>query len=274
MTDGRALSAPTDTAVIIVNWRTMALTTAAIESVLPEPEVTEVVVVDNASGDGSAEHFRSAFAARPVRVLESEWNRGFGPAVNLAAATCDAPLLLILNSDATVTPGSVGTLARPVVADDTLGIVAPAVYQSDGSTVQAGAFGRLPTHRDVLLSNGWVSPRADDARAASAPGWVSGVAMLLRRADFLALGGFDETFSMYLEDVDLCRRMAEAGKTVRREPAAVVVHAGGRSWRSKREQVRRFHQSKLRYFEKMGASQFELRCVRFVGAVRSLLVRD
>ncbi len=264
----------TDTAVVIVNYRTMALTTAAVESVLSEPEVTEVVVVDNASGDSSAEHLRTAFAGRPVQVLESDWNRGFGPAVNMAAAACEAPLLLILNSDATVTPGAVGLLARAIVADERVGIVAPAVYQADGTTVQAGAYGRLPTRRDVLRSNGWVSPRADDVRDASAPGWVSGVAMLVRRADFVALGGFDETFSMYLEDVDLCRRMAEAGKVVRREPAAGVVHAGGMSWRSRRDRTRRFHESKLHYFEKLGATSAELRCVRVVGAIKSRLVRD
>ena len=260
-------------AVVIVNYRTKELTQAAIASTLEEQEVAEVVVVDNASGDGSAAYLRQAFADDRIRVLESEANRGFGPAVNLGAAACQAPLLLILNSDATIAPGSLGVLTGALVADDEVGIVAPAVYGPDGRSLQPGAYGRLPTRRDVVLSSGWARKRADDPRYARAPGWVSGVAMLLRRADFVALGGFDEAFTMYLEDVDLCRRMHSLGKSVRREPSAAVVHLGGRSWRSPRDQRRRFHQSKLRYFEKVGAGRLELGCVRLAGAVRTGLAR-
>lgn len=256
-----------EVAVVIVNYRTKDLTAGAVSSVLTEPEVREVVVVDNGSGDGSADHLRGAFAGAPVRVVESGANRGFGPAVNLGAAGCRAPLLFILNSDATVVAGSLGRLAAALDGDDRTGIVAPAVYQADGS-LQPGVYGRLPMRRDAVLSSGWVRKRADDPRQAAAPGWVSGVAMLVRRDDFLAAGGFDETFTMYLEDVDLCRRMQEAGKAVRRVPESGVVHQGGGSWRSAREQRRRFHESKLRYFQKVGAGRLELGCVRLAGAVR------
>ena len=97
--------------------------------------------------------------------------------------------------------------------------------------------------------------------------------MLLRRADFLSVGGFDERFTMYLEDVDLCRRLRETGKSVRREPLATAVHRGGKSWQSRREQRRRFHESRLRYFERMGVTRFELRCVRVTGIIRTGLTR-
>jgi N-acetylglucosaminyl-diphospho-decaprenol L-rhamnosyltransferase len=97
--------------------------------------------------------------------------------------------------------------------------------------------------------------------------------MLLRRADFLTLGGFDESFPMYLEDVDLCRRLGETGKSVRREPSARVLHHGGRSWQSGREQRRRFHAGKLRYYEKLGAGRLALACVRVVGRVRTAIER-
>lgn len=261
-----------EVAVVIVNYRTKELTAEAVASALAEPEVREVVVVDNGSGDGSADHLRGAFAGEPVRVMESGANRGFGPAVNLGAAGCRAPLLFVLNSDATVVPGSLGRLATALTGDDHTGIVAPAVYQADGS-LQPGVYGRLPMRRDAVLSSGWVRKRADDPRQAAAPGWVSGVAMLLRRDDFLGAGGFDEAFTMYLEDVDLCRRMQEAGKAVRRVPEAGVVHRGGGSWRSPREQRRRFHESKLRYFQKVGAGRLELGCVRLAGAVRTAASR-
>ena len=264
----------TDTSVVIVNFRTMALTGDAIASVLPEPEVQEVVVVDNASGDGSADHLRGAFADERVRIVESDRNRGFGPGVNLAAAACRSPLMLVLNSDARLLPQSLGRLARALVADDSIGVIAPAVYDSDGRTLQPGAYGRLPTRRDVVVGKGWAGRRVDrHPGGATAPGWVSGVAMLLRRADFLSLGGFDEGFTMYFEDLDLCRRLQASGKSVRREPAAAVVHGLGQSWSSRRDQRRRFHQSKLRYFQKLGATPLELGYLRLAGAIRTRMKR-
>ena len=257
------------TSVVVVNFRTKELTRDAIVSVLSEPEVDEVVVVDNASGDGSVEYLTTAFDDRRVRVLVSGDNRGFGPAVNLGAAASRSPLTLILNSDATLVPGSLGRLAEVLTRDEAVGVVAPAVYTSDGRSLQAGAYGRLPTRRDLLLGRGWVRTRGADPRQETAPGWVSGVAMLLRRADFIALGGFDETFRMYLEDVDLCRRLREMGKSVRRVPSAAVLHRGGQSWQSRREQRRRFHHSKLLYYDKLGGSRFGLRCVRLAGRIRT-----
>lgn len=269
------MTAATDgTSVVIVNYRTTDLTRAAVTSALAEPEVHEAVVVDNASGDGGAGRLRELFAHdRRVRVVESEWNRGFGQGVNLGAAECRQPLLLILNSDATLVAGSLSHLATALTADGTVGLVAPAVYQSDGRSLQPGAYGRLPARRDIVSSARWVSRASDAGADPTSPGWVSGVAMLLRRDDFLAVGGFDDAFAMYLEDVDLCRRLAERGQSVRREPAAAVVHYGGRSWRSRREQTRRFHQSKLRYFETLGATRIELWCVRIVGILRTATVR-
>lgn len=262
----------TATAAVIVNYRTKELTADAIGSVLAEPEVGEVVVVDNASGDGSVEFLRAHFRDRRVRVVESDTNRGFGPGVNAGVALCEAPLLLVLNSDAALRPGSLGLLAKALLADPTVGVVAPAVLEPDGH-LQAGAYGRLPKRRDIVLSNGWVSPRADRVRDGATPGWVSGVAMLLRRADFVAVGGFDERFSMYLEDVDLCRRLRDAGKSVHREPSAAVVHQGGRSWGSRGEQTGRFHESKLRYFENLGVSRLELGLIRLTGKLRTRLLR-
>lgn len=270
---GVATTGALDTAVIIVNYRTKQLTRDAVASVLREPEVKEVLIVDNASGDGSAEHLRTVFAGERVRVLDSDRNRGFGPAVNLAAKQCDAPLMLILNSDATLAPQSLGRLARALVADDAIGVVAPAVYEIDARRLQPGAYGpRLPNRRDILLGNGWARNRDRNEPRGAAPGWVSGVAMLLRRDDFLGIGGFDEGFDMYFEDLDLCRRLHGIGKSVRRDASAAVVHSGGKSWQSRREQKLRFHRSKLRYYEKLGATRLELAFVRVAGAIRTSLV--
>lgn len=252
------------TSVVIVNYRTKALTQEAIASVLGETEVLEIVVVDNDSGDGSAEHLEKAFADPAVRVVRSATNVGFGAAVNLAAKQCRSPLMLVLNSDATLMKGSLRRLACALLADTTAGVIAPAVYEDDGRTLQPAAFGRLPRRTDIIVRGGWTKVSGP----ASRPGWISGVAMLFRRADFLAIGGFDEDFEMYFEDIDLCRRLHASGRSVLRDATAGVIHHGGKSWQSTADQRRRFHRSKLRYFEIVGATSLELQIVRWTSLIR------
>lgn len=256
-----------DTAVVIVNYRTKELTAAAVASVLAEADVREVVVVDNASADGSVEHLRVALHDERVRVVASARNAGFGVGVNLGAAACRSPLLFLLNSDATVEAGSVGLLVSALLGDDDLGIVAPAVRLAGGG-LQPDAFGRLPRRLELLVpGRGRWTGAGDEGR----PGWVSGVAMLLRAGDFQSVGGFDDRFEMYFEDLDLCRRLRQRGRSVARLPAAVVVHAAGSSWRSTRDQKRRFHRSKALYAAKLGASAVEVRVIELTGWLRAAI---
>lgn len=251
-------------AAVIVNYRTKALTRAAAASVLSQPEVAEVVVVDNGSGDGSADYLRHALADPRVTVVEAGRNRGFGQGANLGVAGSCAPLLLILNSDATVMPGTVAALVRALTAEESVGVVAPAIYSADGRSLQHTAYGRLPARRDILLGR-WSRSSPDE----TAPEWVSGVAMMVRREDFLGVGGFDERFEMYFEDLDLCRRLRALGKVARREPSAAVVHIGGRSWQSRTDQRESFQRSKVAYFQAIGATPLELRYVRLLKRMRT-----
>lgn len=255
-----------ETAVVVVNYRTDELTVRAVESVLGEDDVREVVVVDNASGDKSAEFLREALTDERVLVVDAGRNGGFGAGVNLGAARCRSPLLLVLNSDATVVPGSLAALASALLADTGIGVLAPAVVLPDG-TLQADAFGRLPRRWELLLPGPirWTGGGAGERR----PGWVSGVAMLVRMHDFRSVGGFDERFGMYFEDVDLCRRLQAGGRSVARLPEATVVHAAGASWRSRRDRKRRYHRSKALYAERLGASRAEVRVIETVGRLRA-----
>jgi GT2 family glycosyltransferase len=260
-------------AVVIVNYRTAELTAVAANSALAEPDVEEVVVVDNASGDGSADGLRAELCDPRVRVVEAPANLGFGRGVNLGVEYCTAPMVLILNSDACVRPGCLRLLVQRL-GTGPVGVAAPAVYRSDGVTLQTDAFGRLPDpHRMSLRA----LPTTRDRRRRAderLPGWVSGVAMLVHRAEFLSLGGFDPGFMMYLEDVDLCRRYGEQGRLVAREPAASVVHLGGGSSTSRVEQVEQFQTSKLVYLQRSGASSARLRLAAALRLLRLLMVRS
>jgi GT2 family glycosyltransferase len=238
-----------DTAVIIVNYRTKELTLEAARSVVAEPEVAEIVVVDNDSGDGSEEFLRSQLSQeRRARVVASPTNVGFGRGLNLGVECSTAPLVLLLNSDATLVAGSMGAMRRALLEHDSVGIVAPAVYSADACDLQTAAYGVFPTLKAVALRTN------HNPRETLWPDWVSGVAMLIRRSDFVAIGGFDPDFRMYLEDVDLCRRIRDAGKCVRRELSASVIHLGGRSWHASREQSNEAQRSRVLYYRKAGYS--------------------
>jgi len=254
-------------AVVIVNYRTPELTVEAMRSVVDEPSVEEVVVVDNDSGDDSVPVLRSTFADPRVRIVEAPSNLGFGQGVNLGVSHCAAPLVFVLNSDAVVSPGTVRLLAEALAVDRTLGVVAPAVFGPDGRTLQPAAYGRLPRPWAFLRIRS--RPRRDD----TAVGWVSGVAMLLRRRDFLAVGGFDPDFTMYFEDVDLCRRLPQAGLGVARIPEGAVLHRVGGSAHATLTTTQLFQRSKIAYLEKAGASSFQLRVARMLGCARLLWAR-
>lgn len=215
------------TAVVIVNYRTKELTCQAAVSVMGEPGVQEIVIVDNASGDGSAELLHTTFDDARVTIVESPANVGFGQGVNLGVRHCSSPLLMFLNSDAIVLPGSVERLTRTLLENASTGVVAPAVYDARTHDLQKATYGTFPTLGTIVRRTN------HRPRETIWPDWVSGAAMLIRRCDFDAVGGFDPDFVMYLEDVDLCRRLRASGQTARRELTAGVVHRVAQSWGDK-----------------------------------------
>ena len=199
----------------------------------------EVVVVDNASSDGSADLVAAEFP--DVRLIRSPTNTGFSGGNNLALVGMDADYALLLNSDATTAPGAVDDLLAWADANTDAGIIGPKVLNPDGSlqfscrrfpTFAAGVFrnvyiGRLfPNNRpasDYLMQD-------FDHNSVLDVDWVSGCAMLIRRDCVEAIGLLDaESFFMYCEDMDWCLRAHENNWRVVYCPEATVTHAIGRS---------------------------------------------
>jgi len=259
------MSAMQDVAVVIVNYRTKELSAAAVRSVLPCAEVAEVVVVDNGSSDGSAEYLALQLSgcSPPVTVLLSEQNLGFGRGCDLGVNNSSAPVLFFLNSDATAMPGTVGSLRQALRDRPEVGLVAPEVYGPDGRDLQVN-YGAFPSLRSIVARTNVRPPASLD------PDWVSGVAMMLRRTDYKTVGGFDPDFLMYLEDVDLCRRLRLAGKKIELLRTASIRHVGGASRRSSVEQRRQYHRSQRLYFEKAGAGFLTMAIIRTAGSLRIL----
>jgi N-acetylglucosaminyl-diphospho-decaprenol L-rhamnosyltransferase len=207
---------PVSTAGLVVNFGTPELSNRAVHSLLADG-VDEVVLVDNGSPDDSVPRLKAMFDLEPrVQLLALRSNVGFGQGVNVAARRASSEFLFVLNSDAHVRLGSTAIL-RNALADPKVGVAAPLVIDTDGR-LQPDAWGHFPSLRTMITRKNRHPEEVDE------PDWVSGVALMMRAADFRRLRGFDERFFMYYEDVDLCRRVRAHGFDVLRVRSAVVTH--------------------------------------------------
>lgn len=222
-----------------------------LESLGPPRAELEVLLVDNASSDGSPALVREAFPW--MRVLAQAVNLGFGAANNLAAASAAGESLLLLNADAWLEPGALGRLADRLESDDRLALVAPRLLYPDGRrqfswSPERGVLGEaLQQLRNPHEARAWVhGPAARLASRIAGPLWYTAACVLLRAVAFREVGGFDERFFMYFEDVDLCLRLRAAGWRLADEPAAVARHAGGFARHPQVDEL--YRPSQLRYY--------------------------
>jgi N-acetylglucosaminyl-diphospho-decaprenol L-rhamnosyltransferase len=196
----------------------------------------EVVVVDNASEDGSPGLVRERFPS--VRLVELPANVGFGAANNVGMEAASAELFLLLNSDAWPVGDAVGRLAAFAVANPAAGVVGPRLLNPDGS-LQRSVRGwptpwRLATEylflrrlgRRTRAFNAFYGAGFDHGSVRSVE-VVKGAVVLVRREAYAATGGFDPNFFMYGEEMDLCYRVRQAGWDVVFDPEAEFVHVGG-----------------------------------------------
>lgn len=216
---------------------------------LTEASVAEVVIVDNASGDGSVALLRTMDDTR-VHVIESSRNLGFGGGMNLAATRARSDILFLLNSDAHLAEGSMDHILNALRSTGA-GIVAPFVRAHQSGKIQADSFGVLPTPMTFVR-------RTNLAPGETlAPDWVSGVAFAIGASTFSSIGGFDERFHMYFEDIDLCRRVRAAGMRIVRTPDASVTHIGGASRATARHKHRQYFRSQLQYLVVSGTPAWQ-----------------
>jgi N-acetylglucosaminyl-diphospho-decaprenol L-rhamnosyltransferase len=225
--------------------------------------VVDVVVVDNASQDGSVETVRQVDP--DAKLVQTGANLGFGTAANRGVALTTGDHLLILNPDTVVEPGTVKALSEALDRDPGLAAVGPRLENVDGTLYPSVR--RFP---DLMVAFGHaflglVWPRNpatrryrmldwDHDRPSASVDWVSGACVLVRRAAFDMVGGFDEAYFMYVEDVDLCWRLGQAGWRIGYEPAGRVVHSlGGSSRLVPYRMIAEHHRSLLRFVSKSSA---------------------
>ena len=228
--------APAPVVVAVISWNTRDLLQRCLESFASEVEAgrVELWVVDNASSDGSAELVRERFGW--ANLIASEENLGFGRAVNLVASRTESEWIAPANADIAIREGTIEALLDTAERDPGAGAIAPRLVGTDRQT-QHSVFGFPTVPYSFLVAIGayrWI-PRLGDRmaipgywnseRARRVP-WAVGAFLLIRRAAWDAVGGFDERQWMYAEDLDLGWRLGSAGWSTRYEPRAAVDHVG------------------------------------------------
>ncbi|HEU5316711.1 MAG TPA: glycosyltransferase family 2 protein, partial [Chloroflexota bacterium] len=266
-------------AVVIVSFNTAALLARCLDAVLAQVSPDdEVVVVDNASSDASATIVRDRYPT--VRLIQNQQNRGFGAGCNTGIRATHAPLVLLLNPDCRLAPGSVGGLLRFMQSHPRAAVAGGRLRYGDGS-FQHSAF-RFPTLWQVLLDLFPLDWRlADSALNGRYPrGWDGrafqidhplGALMCVRRSAIDTVGLFDEDFFMYAEEVDWCLRFKRAGWEIWHCPEALAVHLGGQATRQHADAMFvQLHRSRFRLFAKHYPAWFS---VMARGIVRAGMLR-
>ncbi|HEX9094052.1 MAG TPA: glycosyltransferase family 2 protein [Coriobacteriia bacterium] len=229
-----------DLSIVIVSWNVATLLAACLDSIRTSLDGVdlEIVVVDNASSDGSTGLLRDVYPA--VRLIANTTNVGFAAAVNQGARECRGRYLWLLNPDTEITKDSYARLRGALEADPSAGIAGPRLVDRHGKAAM-GAGGRFPGAGAILNTSLFtyrLLPRARWARGmwlsrdesvTRRIDWVSGAAMLVRRDAFDALGGLDQRFFLLCEDMDFCRRALDAGWTTWYVPETTVLHHEGAS---------------------------------------------
>ena len=233
-------AAPAGT-VIVVTYNSRDKISACLEAILAQAPALKVVVIDNASPDHSAAFIAERFPA--VELIANGQNVGFGAACNQGFAVAEGEVVYLVNPDAHVEPGSFETALTYLREHPAVGIVGGKLVDEDGGRAPSarlfpslinkfltlsGLAARFPRHRFLARPDyAWFGH--DDVMAVD---WVPGAFTAIRRADLDRLGGFDERFFLYFEEVDLCRRFGQGGAHVVFHPGCVAAHEGGASSRT------------------------------------------
>ena len=258
--------------IAIVNWNSGPLLGRCVSSLAEHASECEIIVVDNASEDGSADFLRAS--DHSVTLIRNSHNVGFAAAGNLAWQRSRGEWILFLNPDIECLPGSVGRLAEPLIRDTSVWATGGLLVDARHKPQAGYSIRRFPTigsvAADMLLldelwpSNPWTMQYRlahFDPRLAADVCQPAGACLMVSKRALTTMGGFDESFRpAWFEDVDLCRRIWDSGGRIHFVPDAKFLHLGGHTLeRLGREKfLKIFHANQIRYFAKHhGANQAE-----------------
>lgn len=248
--------------ILIISYNTRDLTLACLDSVYVQTKGIdfEVVIVDNASSDHSADAIAARFPK--ARLIALDTNLGFAAGNNLAAREARGDYLLLLNPDTAILDGAIQKALDFAIANREASIIGGRTFYGDGSLNYSSCHGR-PTLWSMLCKGlglsslfrcwRWFDPESlgswqrDTVREVDA---VTGCFLLIRRDLWQQLGGFDESFFMYGEETDLCLRARALGYKCMICPEAKLIHYGGKSETVRADKMVKLFAAKARLFEK------------------------
>ncbi len=248
-----------DVSIIILSWNVRDLLRACLGSLPLNDPAVEIIVVEAGSADGSAELVQAEFPG--VQLIARRENLGYSRGNNLGLAQARGRYLFVLNPDTVVLPGSLDAMRAYMDAHTAVGVLGPQLLWPD-QTVQPTRR-RFPTVATAFFESTWLQPLAPrglldryhgadlPATEAHAVDWLVGAALFVRREAYAQVGGLDEGFFMYSEELDWLRRMHAADWRCVYFPQAQVVHHEARSSAQAPAATHiRFNTSKVRYFRK------------------------
>jgi len=238
----------TELSIVIVSFNARADLQACLASLASQPLAVshEIVVVDNASADGSVDAARAA----GVRAIALEENVGFAAANNVGIRATQSELILLLNSDTIVPAGAIDALVARLRAVPEAAVAGPRLRDAVGAAELS--FGRMITpfneYRQKHRTRAWINRETTREQFVD---WVSGACLLVYRADAERAGLLDERFFLYIEDVDFCESIRKLGRKVLFAPVTTVTHLRGRSRASQPETSRKaYRDSQLAFYRK------------------------
>lgn len=248
-----------DLSIIVLNWNTRQMLVDCLSSVQTAVAnlACEVVVVDNGSTDGSQTMLLRHFP--DVHLIQNDENVGFARANNQAMTASQGRYMLLFNSDAIATPGAIQSLLDLARTQPRAGIVGAQLVNRDGS-FQASHTSFPTLWQEFLMLTGlgrlfygqwYPSHSPEEEKGPQTVDYVEGACLLVRREAFEDVGGLDESYFMYAEEVDWCHTMRERGWQVWYQPEAKVIHLGGGSSRNRRPQREAdLYRSRVQFFRK------------------------
>lgn len=236
---------PIKLSIIIVSWNTATLLRYCLDSVMSNVKClmlnVEIIVVDNGSVDGSPEMVRKEFPE--VELIENKENLGFAKGNNIGIKEAKGEYIMLLNSDTVVKKGAIEKLIKFLDGNVQAAGVMPLLLNENGSVQKDPIFLRFPSSlRAFFYYNPWLKKIAlnlfpdllfslNNFRQVTEVEQLSGAAMMLRADIFNSIGGLDERYPHYFEDVDLSFRLKKLGYKLFMDPGAEIVHFGGQSTR-------------------------------------------